>query len=503
MESRFTVLVRVRPLIREDVDTSAQSKTGSKASAICTKCHEDGKRLFLVKPYYDDREFCFDTVLSPEAGQEEAFEKAAEGIVKEVTQGYNGTIMAYGQTGSGKTFTVFGSRRALEATSKSIHEEAGVAPRAVNHLFEYIKANIEEAQFQITVSFMQIYLETITDLLSATQTPGGLQIREDPKSGIFINGLTQALIRSPQELLGMIREAARVRSTGATSMNKNSSRSHAILQVFLEQRWIEGEDLSDEVKKRRIKRGLLTIVDLAGSERLSKSGSEGVRLSEAKNINKSIAALGNCISALSSSTSAAHVPFRDSKLTRLLTDSLGGNSKTCIYACVGPTLFNYDETYSTLLFATRAMKVKTFVHLNEKVDFKLSDPSEAGLIERNALLESQISSIRQEAESLRSQLAQRSQSPSPTVSQVMETTPSQNISTITGFSQDYGEDKGEFRERELVSKFSHIIQHLQAELARKNIEIAHLRAGRESPLEDPFDTTLPVSDYRGRRTRPI
>ena len=130
--------------------------------------------------------------------------------------------------------------------------------------------------------------------------------------------------------MALITDAVKKRYTGSTSMNSNSSRSHAILQVFLEQRWIETEE---NVKKRRIKRGLLTIIDLAGSERISKSGSEGMRLNEAKNINKSILALSNCIQALSSdSKSQAHVPFRDSKLTRLLTDSLGGNSKTCIYA---------------------------------------------------------------------------------------------------------------------------------------------------------------------------
>ena len=490
MESRFNVLVRVRPLIREDMDI--QAKTSSKASAICTKCHEDGQHLYLVKPLYDDREFAFDTVLSPEASQQFAYEKAAEGIVKEVLQGYNGTIMAYGQTGSGKTYTVLGSRRALESGSS---EEVGVTSRAVTQLFDFIEANIDEAQFQVHVSFLQIYMETLSDLLSSSHPTGGLQIREDPKTGIFITGLTQAIIRTPQELHTLIRDAARLRSSGATGMNKHSSRSHAIIQVVVEQRWLEGSE-DEECRKRRMKKGQLTIVDLAGSERLSKSGSEGTRLTEAKNINKSIAALGNCISALASnaSGSTAHVPFRDSKLTRLLTDSLGGNSKTCIYACVGPSLINFDETYSTLLFATRAMKIRTFVRINDKVDYRADTWASASLVERNAVLESQISSIRQEAESLRSQLAQRT--PSPAVSQVFDA--SQNLSTITGFSQELGEDKNDARERELVSKFSHIIQHLQAELARKNIELEVLRGGRNSPLLDVAENTIPVRSQRWR-----
>jgi hypothetical protein len=157
-------------------------------------------------------------------------------------------------------------------------------------------------------------------------------------------------------------------------MNKNSSRSHAVLQILVEQRWVETADEdSTEVKKRHHKKALLTIVDLAGSERLSKTGSEGMRLKEAQNINKSIASLSNCISALASEKSLNHVPFRDSKLTRLLTDSLGGNSKTTICACVGPSLDNYEETYSTLLFATRAMSVRTFVKMNEKIEIKYLD----------------------------------------------------------------------------------------------------------------------------------
>ena len=484
------MLVRVRPLIREELDPS---KAASKSSQVCTKCHEDCQRLFLVKPFYDDREFSFDTVIPPSASQADSYTKAAETIVSAVTDGYNGTIMAYGQTGSGKTFTVFGSRKAIEFIGgRNTHEEAGIVQRAVDQIFQFIKENIDEAQFQIRVSFLQIYMETIADLLASSQPPGGLQIREDPRSGIFVNGLTQALIRNPAELLTLIHEAAKLRSTGATAMNKSSSRSHAILQLFLEQRWIEAESTED-VKRRRVKRGLLTLVDLAGSERLSKSGSEGVRLSEAKNINKSIAALGNCISALASHGSIAHVPFRDSKLTRILTDSLGGNSKTCIYACVGPTLTNYDETFSTLLFATRAMKVRTFVQLNEKVDVKAGDLSGTGLIERNAVLESQISSMRQEAENLRTRLAGRSQS--PVTSQGLETTQSQNMSTLTGLSAEDAEDKSDARERHLVSKFSHIIQHLQAELARKNIEIAQLKSAREGRLD-----FSPVREFRGGYT---
>ena len=170
-------------------------------------------------------------------------------------------------------------------------------------------------------------------------------------------------------------------------MNKNSSRSHAVLNVFVEQRWVEKEpqvnpsnpaeaqsaniSSPNTAKKKKVyRKALLTIVDLAGSERLSKTGSEGMRLQEAKTINKSIAALSNCVSALASNKALNFVPFRDSKLTRLLSESLGGNCKTTICACISPSMMHYDESYSTLLFATRAMSVRTRVMMNEKVEYK-------------------------------------------------------------------------------------------------------------------------------------
>ena len=175
-------------------------------------------------------------------------------------------------------------------------------------------------------------------------------------------------------------------------MNAKSSRSHAVLNVFVEQRWVEKEgtvptspnpvdqqstNLSSPIpsskKKKVYRKALLTIVDLAGSERLSKTGSEGMRLQEAKTINKSIAALSNCVSALASAKSMSFVPFRDSKLTRLLSESLGGNCKTTICACISPSMMHYDESYSTLLFATRAMSVKTRVIMNERIEYKNDD----------------------------------------------------------------------------------------------------------------------------------
>jgi kinesin family member 5 len=458
MESRLSVYVRVRPLIKEDIALQKKVSLPENSPNTCTRCLDDNKRILLTKPYYDDREFVVDRVLSSEITQEESYELVGQNIVNEVIQGYNGTIMAYGQTGSGKTFTVFGSRSAIESYGIENHPESGIVPRSLHHIFEYITENIDEAQFQVTVSFMQIYMEVLTDLLIKTKQPKStLQIREDPKTGIFINGLEQVSVQNEFEVMRIISEAAKARSTSSTSMNKNSSRSHAILQVVLEQRWIE----EGPPKKRRIKKGLLTIVDLAGSERLSKSGSEGLRLSEAKTINKSISALGNCIAALAEGNNISHVPFRDSKLTRLLTDSLGGNSKTCMYACIGPALLNYDETYSTLLFATRAMNVRTHVKLNENIDYKVTGSSE-GIIQRNLLLETHNNALKQELEEIRNKIQF---SPSPILGD--------NSYTANSYLNE--ECKCEERNKELVSKFTHMIQYLQGEIARLNVVIANLQ----------------------------
>lgn len=469
MENKFSVYVRVRPLIEEDAELYYK-QTQELRPPICTKCAGD-RKLYLVKPHFDDREFEFDKVLGPVADQVDSFNLVGKGVTDEVLSGYNGTIMAYGQTGSGKTYTVFGSRDALDhySSEENVHSEAGIVPRAVQHLFDYIREHIDEVQFKVTVSFLQIYLEVINDLLDPDNL--NLHVREDPRSGIFVDGLSQQTVMSQQELLALLQQAAKARSTGTTSMNRSSSRSHAVLQIFLEQRWIEGQD--GPLKKRKLKRGLLTIVDLAGSERLGKSGSEGLRQQEAKVINKSISALGNCISVLSSdaaSKSTAHVPFRDSKLTRLLTESLGGNSKTCIYACVGPSLLNFDETYSTLHFATRAMRVRTYVRLNETTDLRPATPEH--FIQKAQVLENKNQDLQREVDNLKLKLQSRTPSP------IQDRSISQTyISSIGSFLQDESDTRVEDRERELVIKFTRVIRHLQKEIMRQQQVITQLCNG--------------------------
>jgi len=243
-----------------------------------------------------------------------------------------------------------------------------------------------------------------------------LQIREDPKTGIFVHGLKQIVVRDIGQLMHIVKLGARRRTTNSTNMNSSSSRSHAVLQILIEQRWQEqalathhptnsqqSQNSADPrhraiQKTRHFRKALLTVVDLAGSERLSKTGSEGVRLMEAKNINKSIAALSNCISALASEKNLHHVPFRDSKLTRLLTHSLGGNCKTTIIACIGPSLLHYEESHSTLLFAARAMSVRNYVELNEKIQVRVVDEQGNSLPNGQVDVLSQQDSLKSEKE---------------------------------------------------------------------------------------------------------
>eukprot|EP00743_Colponemidia_sp_Colp-15_P010401 GILK01011452.1.p1 GENE.GILK01011452.1~~GILK01011452.1.p1 ORF type:complete len:1212 (+),score=242.12 GILK01011452.1:39-3638(+) len=453
--SRIKVVVRVRPMIPED--TELGKRIGDEQKLLCTRVHPDGSGLSIVRPFYDDREFSFDQTHGPFDSQDDAYETIAADIVDDVLQGFNGTVMAYGQTGTGKTYSTFGSARFWENSSydkdthrdilamsegrQTLHQESGIIPRAVRHIFDFIDKNCSHTQFQVTISFIQIYMEKITDLLTESapsptapnssnnnnmsggaSTKPGLHIREDPKTGVFVSGATQQIVSSQVEVLQLIREAARSRATSSTAMNKTSSRSHVILQLLVEQRSLVSEGEQAQANKEnslvgvggkqrgdavKAKRGLLTIVDLAGSERLSKSGSEGLRMEEAKKINKSLSALGNVIHALTDR--AKHVPYRDSKLTRILQESLGGNYKTTLIVTCSPDISNVDESISSLKFAQRAKSIKNVV----KVNVTRSPAQLLAIIEQ---LKKQLEASQAENGLLRERLLQTGQSVDSTIS---------------------------------------------------------------------------------------
>lgn len=358
----------------------------------------------------------------------------------------------------------------------------GLIPRAVYQIFEHIKENNKSTEFRVTVSFLQIYMEKVMDLLDVNKD--NLQIREDPKYGTFVDGITTIVVQEPQDVIMLIKEGAKNRAIGSTNMNKVSSRSHVILTITVEQRnYSEEEDgkLSNlhSGEHGAVKRGTLTLVDLAGSERVGKSLSEGQSLEEAKMINKSLSALGNCVSALTDEN-RSHVPFRDSKLTKLLTDSLGGNAKTCLIATVGPAAWNYDETYSTLNFATRAMAVKNHARINETVDFKtlsgnlqkkisLIESEKYRLMARNVDLEREVEVLRNTINNLGENMGNRN---------------SMYNSGNTTIGSNSENKEWETRERELVQKFTNIIHHLQMEIAKQNMIFASQAQGDGEQIID-------------------
>ncbi|KAF7207225.1 kinesin heavy chain [Nothobranchius furzeri] len=328
-ECGVKVMCRFRPLNEAEVNRGDQ---------YIPKFKEDDTVVITGKPYV------FDQVLPPNTSQEQVYDQCAKQIVKDVLGGYNGTIFAYGQTSSGKTHTMEGK----------LHDPQlmGIIPRIAQDIFDHIYSMDENLEFHIKVSYFEIYLDKIRDLLDVSKT--NLAVHEDKNRVPYVKGCTERFVSSPEEVMDVIDEGKSNRHVAVTNMNEHSSRSHSIFLINIKQENVETE------KKLS---GKLYLVDLAGSEKVSKTGAEGAVLHEAKNINKSLSALGNVISALAEGTKT-HVPYRDSKMTRILQDSLGGNCRTTIIICCSPSVYNEAETKSTLMFGQRAKTIKNTVSVN-------------------------------------------------------------------------------------------------------------------------------------------
>ncbi|XP_072040133.1 kinesin-II 85 kDa subunit-like [Amphiura filiformis] len=293
--------------------------------------------------------FTFDTVFAPGCKQTDVYNQTARPIVDAVMEGYNGTIFAYGQTGTGKTFTMEGVRAQPELR--------GIIPNSFAHIFGQIAKAGEEVRFLVRVSYLEIYNEEVRDLLGKNQQQR-LEVKERPDIGVYVKDLSAFVVNNADDMDRIMTVGNKNRSVGATQMNEHSSRSHAIFTITVE-RSDKGAD-----KQQHVRAGKLHMVDLAGSERQSKTGATGKRLLEATKINLSLSTLGNVISSLVDGKST-HIPYRNSKLTRLLQDSLGGNAKTVMCANFGPAEYNYDETISTLRYANRAKNIKNKAKINE------------------------------------------------------------------------------------------------------------------------------------------
>uniref|UniRef100_A0A3Q3WQF5 Kinesin-like protein n=1 Tax=Mola mola TaxID=94237 RepID=A0A3Q3WQF5_MOLML len=292
--------------------------------------------------------FTFDSVYGWDAKQSDIYEDAVRPLVESVLQGFNGTIFAYGQTGTGKTHTMQGV--------SDDPDMRGVIPNSFQHIFTQI-SRTQNQKYLVRSSYLEIYQEEVRDLLCKDNNKK-LDLKENPDSGVYVKGLSSVVTKNANEIEHVMNIGNQSRSVGFTNMNERSSRSHAIFVVTVECSE-EGPDGQDHIRV-----GKLNMVDLAGSERQSKTGAKGKRLKEATKINLSLSALGNVISALVDGKST-HIPYRDSKLTRLLQDSLGGNAKTVMIATVGPSHKSFDESLATLRYASRAKNIKNKPRINE------------------------------------------------------------------------------------------------------------------------------------------
>ena len=290
--------------------------------------------------------FKFDRIFPPSSTQEDIYNFGVKGIIDSVLDGYNGTVLAYGQTSSGKTYTMQG-----EMNNNSTQ---GIIPRMIEHVFDFIH-NQEGTEFMIKVSMIEIYLEKIRDLLDLSRV--NLQVRENFSKGIYVDGCSERYVGCPEDVYAALKIGSNNRAQAATLMNEHSSRSHSIFILTINQ---------NNKKEGFSKVGKLYLVDLAGSEKLSKTGAIGLTVEEAKLINKSLTTLGRVIYNLTDGKSN-HVPYRDSKLTRVLQESLGGNSKTCLIITCSPSIYNESETLSTLRFGLRAKKIKNKPKINKEV----------------------------------------------------------------------------------------------------------------------------------------
>ncbi|CAD5215506.1 unnamed protein product [Bursaphelenchus okinawaensis] len=355
------VVVRCRPLSEQEV------KGGHRTAVNVDKI---SKTISVESPNDLTKTYTFDHVFDWNCDQITIYNTVARPIVENVLKGYNGTIFAYGQTGTGKTYTMSGEDKNPE--------ERGIIPNSFAHIFDHISKSSHDKTFLVRVSYLEIYNEEIRDLLAKNQNHHGLEVKERPDIGVFVKNLSNVTVSSADHMFKIMQFGNLNRHIGATNMNQQSSRSHALFTVTIE--------CSNNINgHQHLTQGKLHLVDLAGSERQSKTGASGDRLKEASKINLSLSTLGNVISALVDAK-ATHIPYRNSKLTRLLQDSLGGNSKTVMIANIGPATYNYDETISTLRYANRAKNIKNVARINE-------DPKDAMLRK-----------FQQEIEQLRKQL---------------------------------------------------------------------------------------------------
>ncbi|XP_011858826.1 PREDICTED: LOW QUALITY PROTEIN: kinesin-like protein KIF18A [Vollenhovia emeryi] len=348
---KIQVIVRVRPPNERELQDNCRTVievVDDKMLIFDPKEHETPfffrnvpqKGRDMLKRQNKQLPFIFDQVFDLASSNADVFEGSTKSVISSLLDGYNCSVFAYGATGAGKTHTMLGSR-----------EDLGITYRTMAQLFAEIENHqSQHRKFNLGVSYLEIYNENVQNLLHKTDP---LHLREDGRGGVVVAGLEPIAIQNAEELLSLLAEGNKNRTQHPTDANKESSRSHAIFQVYI----MMTNKLDGQVQ--RVK---LSMIDLVGSERASATGCKGARFKEGANINKSLLALGNCINNLADGIK--HIPYRDSKLTRLLKDSLGGNCRTVMIANIAPSSFAYEDTYNTLRYANRAKKIKSIPKKN-------------------------------------------------------------------------------------------------------------------------------------------
>ncbi|XP_041104446.1 kinesin-like protein KIF13A isoform X2 [Polyodon spathula] len=395
-DSKVKVAVRVRPMNRREIELNTKCVVDMEENQTVLRpppSNSKGENRKQTKVFAFD--YCFwsmdESNVTKYAGQEVVFKCLGEGILENAFQGYNACIFAYGQTGSGKSFSMMGNA-----------DQPGLIPRLCGALFERVsKEGNESHSFKVEVSYMEIYNEKVRDLLDPKGNRISLKVREHKVLGPYVDGLSQLAVTCFEDIELLMSEGNKSRTVAATNMNEESSRSHAVFSIIVTQTLYDLQSGNSGEKVSKV-----SLVDLAGSERVSKTGAAGERLKEGSNINKSLTTLGLVISALADQSAGKgktkFVPYRDSVLTWLLKDNLGGNSKTAMIATVSPAADNYEETLSTLRYADRAKRIVNHAVVNE-------DP--------NARI---IRELREEVEKLREQLSQAESMKAPELKEKLE-----------------------------------------------------------------------------------
>ncbi|XP_054833025.1 kinesin-like protein KIF19 isoform X3 [Eublepharis macularius] len=345
-DQQLTVALRIRPISMAELDEGA--------TLIAHKV--DAQMVVLMDPMEDpddvlranrsrEKSYMFDVAFDFAATQEMVYRATTKGLIEGVISGYNATVFAYGPTGCGKTYTMLGT-----------DNEPGIYVRTLNDLFHSIEETSNDMEYEVSMSYLEIYNEMIRDLLNPSL--GYLDLREDSRGIIQVAGITEVSTINAKEIMQLLMKGNKQRTQESTAANRASSRSHAVLQVTVRQK----SRIKNIMQEVRV--GRLFMIDLAGSERASQTQNRGQRMKEGAHINRSLLALGNCINALSDRAGVKYVNYRDSKLTRLLKDSLGGNSRTVMIAHISPASSAFEESRSTLTYAERAKSIRTTVKRN-------------------------------------------------------------------------------------------------------------------------------------------